>query len=149
MRRRQKLLQDEKNLTNKRVKRTNCKKNSNSGTSATKNFPSAEEVCKIVDICARNRVAKLKFGPLLVVFDPPEWISHTPAPGPATPVQAPENVILEQQNEEKRSLEEEEINLREQQIAELLVSDPLKAEELMEQGDLVELDDDGNDGSGG
>lgn len=97
---------------------------------------SGTEICKIIEACARRKVAKLEFGPLKLEFQPP--VEHRPplAPGPASPVLEPENVIREKQAQEhERALEAEEIRTREEQIAELQITDPLAAEELMQLED--------------
>lgn len=99
-------------------------------------FLSAQDICTIVETCAKRRVAKLQFGALLVEFNPEAGSrpSHQ-APGPAKP-EASEEVIREQKTAEEAALTEEEIVTREEQIAELWLTDPLRAEEMLESGDL-------------
>lgn len=93
---------------------------------------SGSEICKIINACAKKGVSKLQLGPLLVEFGQQ---NQTSAPSPVK-LAFPENVIQEQEKESKNALEAEEINLREQQIAELQLTDPLKFEEMLESGQL-------------
>jgi hypothetical protein len=92
-------------------------------------------------------VLELKFGALEARFGvalPPQSTEHGSAPTLAEKV--PEKTIQAQQQAEALSHEEQEIRLREDQIAELLLTDPLKAEELMENGELMPTGDaDGED----
>ncbi len=117
--------------------------NSTSGTLRTKVSPflSAQDICTIVDICARRRVVKLQFGPLLLEFEPAaNKRNPTSAPGPAKP-EATEEVIRAQTTIENNALESEELRTREDQIAELWITDPLKAEEMLANGELDPSDE--------
>lgn len=99
-----------------------------------KSFISVEDLCKILESCSKMGVAVLKFRDLEVSFTSPQSIGPS---GQKLP-EITENVIREQNQSEKSSVFEDEMDLREQQIAELLITDPLRAEELMAQGDLKE-----------
>lgn len=119
------------------------------------NFPKADELCRIIATCRRAGVSSLKLGPLEVVFGarsaPPlhevtvapaqashSEVAHTPA------AQVPEKTIQAQAKIEADSIEEQGIQTREEQIAELLITDPLKAEEMMMEGDLIGETTDGS-----
>lgn len=97
-------------------------------------------------------MTRLKLGPLELDFRPLERVVPTPAPGPATPV--PENVIQAQKQEEEQALLAEEIRTKDQQLAELLLTDPAAYEKMLEDQDLVpetdatEGDDDGPNADG-
>lgn len=87
----------------------------------------------------------LKLGLLEVVFGArsaplPEPLTQEPqigaAPTPAAEVLG--KTIQAQEQIEQDSIEEQGIQTREEQIAELLITDPLKAEEMMMEGDLLE-----------
>lgn len=121
------------------------------------NFPKADEVCKIIATCRRAGVSSLKLGVLEVVFGaqsaPPlpvlaQVSKSGAAPTPAAEV--PEETIRAQHQVEQDSIEEQGIQTREEQIAELIITDPLKAEEMMMDGDLLEPEGstDGSSGSG-
>lgn len=100
-------------------------------------FLSGEEICKILDSAAKSGVAVLKYGSLEMHFAPLAGARYTyPAPGPASPVTEPGNVIQEQAKEEEHALATEEIRTREEQFSELLVTDPLKYEQMLENGDF-------------
>lgn len=127
--------------------------NSTSGTEpmAIEKALSCGEVCGILKACGEAKVTKLKFRDLEVEFD------QTVAP-PALPVAPivdrpplsnPVAEITDSQHEKqsKASLEQAEIVLREAQIAELQITDPLAAEELIRNGELEEEDERDEDGT--
>lgn len=110
-----------------------------------KNFLSGAEICTIMETCAKNGVYTLKCGPLELTFHkPPE--SPKTAPEPTNSVTNPQDIIEVMKKTEQSSLEKEEILTREEQIAELMLTDPAKAEELMEQGELVADSEENEDG---
>lgn len=107
---------------------------------------SAEDVCKILESCSKNGVRELKFAELAVSFGPAPLVAHFPAPGPEISGQNPENVIQVQTQEEEKTQEEQGLSLRQRQIAELMITDPYHAEQLMQSGELIppgpgEMDD--------
>jgi hypothetical protein len=100
-----------------------------------------QNVCLIIESCAKNGVYLFKLGDLEVHLG-----VKPSAPGPAILESHPEKIIQEQIKQEKEAIEDEEIRTKESQIEELLITDPFKAEELILQGDLVPGEDDaGND----
>lgn len=108
------------------------------------NFPKSEEVCKIVATCRKADVSYLKYGVLEVWFRPARAEGAPSEPGqeqkvsattPAEEIQGKPTQVQEQVEQE--SIEEQGILAREMQIAELRISDPLKAEQMMEEGDLI------------
>lgn len=118
------------------------------GTNSTKGLASINIVC-IIKACARHRVVTLKFGDLELSFDPKV---KTPRPGSTKFVeshesqsvphtQSPVTEITEQQqtNITREALVIDELALRDEQFAELLVTDPQAAEQMLVDG---ELDDD-------
>ena len=111
--------------------------------SEPKTFLSGKEICTIIDICAKKGVGEFVYGPLSFKFGPKL------APQPArTGPSVPENVIQEQISIEKDALLSEELQTKEEQIAELMISNPLLAEELMIGGDLESnSDEDLEDGA--
>lgn len=107
------------------------------------NFPKADEICKIIATCRRCGVLKLEMGSIRVIFSggvarearlPTEQVPQAASPTPEA--QVPGQTIQAQQKLEEESHEEQAVLLREQQIAEMIIEDPLRAEELMEQGEL-------------
>jgi hypothetical protein len=115
-------------------------------------FPKAEEVCKILAACKENGVYRLKCGPLEVDFAPAALLSDPQAPYGAAPTmaaEAPQSSLQATQNKiEAESLEEQGISTKERQLAEMLIEDPYRAEQMMieEASDLEPVGD--NDGSG-
>lgn len=118
---------------------------------ANTSFLKAEDVCTILDACSRNGVRELKFLGLEVSLGKPVSVLEPElAPGPINPATNPEHVIQVQASLETESQTEQELATRDLQIAELLITDPLAAEQLMESGELVpgddkDVDDDGAD----
>lgn len=119
------------------------------------NFPKCEEICKILAACRKAGVSAFKCGALEVTFSR-SFESVEPggeaAPSPqqnsgATPTpvaQVPEEIIQAQQKAEEASHQEQEIVTREQRYAELVITDPLEAERMMEDGDAEPIGE--NDG---
>lgn len=113
-------------------------------TNLDKSFLSGEEICKIIETCAKAGVVTLKCGPLELSYAPALNKSpnaDSPASEPTNSVSNPENIIQVQINAEKEALEDEEIRTREAQILELGITDPLKYEELLAQGELSEAEE--------
>lgn len=124
--------------------------------SQEKNYLTAEEVCSILKVCGEVRVAKLEFRDLRVEFSPTTGLASpdgsapvdyrvvTPADMVLSPL--PEAEISELQKKvAEKSFVQDEIATREDQIAELLVTDPLAAERLLMAGKLEEQEDDSDD----
>ena len=108
----------------------------------SQDFPKAEDVCKIIGACREAGVSLFRMGHLEVYFGvpflppPPDGEPyHGVAPTPAAQVPV-ETIRAQQSAEEAISLEEQEIEAKERRIAELLLTDPLQAEEMMRDGDL-------------
>lgn len=107
-------------------------------------FPNAADVCKIIGACREAGVSELKCGPLEVRFSPAESLSPSTASpakllmgaAPNNAGEVPEETIRAQQRAETASLEQQELELKEQQVAEMILSNPLEAEELLMAGEL-------------
>ncbi len=107
------------------------------------NFPKADEICKIIATCKKCEVSTFELGNLKVVFSSagarealPLDLQVPQAASPTPEAQVPGQTIQAQQRLEEESHEEQAVLLREQQIAEMIIEDPLRAEELMEDGEL-------------
>lgn len=105
-----------------------------------------KEIPGIIESCAKNGVELLRFGGLELKLRPmtlkitPEGTLLVPEPTNSEHLSpSPEIIVQEQQKEEVKAIEQDELALREEQIAELLITDPLRAEEMMEEG-LLEKD---------
>lgn len=99
---------------------------------------SPEGIRVILEACEATGVSELRLGELHVRFG-----SHTePTQDAASlhPAKATAEPNHDQINQE--TLERDELLLREAQIEELLITDPLRAEELMNQGELKDYGDD-------
>ena len=113
-------------------------------------FPNAKDLCSILEACSQTGVSQLKLGSLEVSFGGPiTKFELALAPGPIIPATSPENVIQAQHTEERNAHEEQEVAAREQQVAELLITDPYLAEKLAAQGEFElpgpgDVGDDGN-----
>jgi hypothetical protein len=110
---------------------------------------SADEVCRIIEACSKANVRILKFAGLKVE------LAATPAPE-ITPVPMSE-LVLEQSSSEaeiseiqrniisKEVLESAEEELRERQIEDLLITDPLEAERMIQNRELEDEDEPGSE----
>jgi hypothetical protein len=102
----------------------------------TKCALSAQEICDIIRACGEQGVAELKFGDLQVVF-PPKWGSW-PGQKPLSFASSSEAALSEAQTTQiaAETLEKEAISLKEDQLAELALTDPLEYERLLSEGEL-------------
>lgn len=103
------------------------------------------DVCSIISTSAREGVTVLKFRDLRVEFGfKPLASSPYPLSTPAA-IPTAEMVAPLQKKEEEHSTELDELELRERQIEELLLTDPLAAEEMIRLGELEDDDGSNND----
>ena len=122
------------------MKPKELKKNLGSATNSMKAnekiLLTAEEVCIILKTCGEAKVAELQFGPLHVWFDKSVAKivkEECPIPLPATEIAETQEIIA------KEAHIEEEIRTREDQVAELWITNPQKAEEMVLKGELEEI----------
>ncbi len=133
------------------------------GESKEKMSLTSDDVCAIIEASAKNEVSVLKFGDLHIefgmnatqlrkLFPPPDYPVSV---GPLSPLSQPPSpagaAIPETQHDKmnKNAIENEELRLREEEIANAIIENPLLAEELLREGELEDDDDgDGDDESG-
>lgn len=117
-----------------------------------KRVSSAEEVCLIIEACGEAGVAELKFGDLYLRFgtktEPEHQTTHVLTPrvlGTSKKASSPEpaaEIAATQSEMAEKSLLADEIALREQELAEMFLTDPARAEELLMQGELTDDEED-------
>jgi hypothetical protein len=119
--------------------------------SKQKNCLSTDDVCRIIKACGEAKVAVLKFGDLCVKFE------ATPAPNPWTPTQSPDSgfraprsvdtahsstsaaeIAGTHEQVAEESLLQDEAAVREEQIAQMVIENPLLAEQLLMDGVLTD-----------
>ena len=106
----------------------------------------AEDFCKIISACAQNGVISIKMDGLEACFQAPVHIAHQAVPATDQAEKDLGDTIRAQQNEEVRSIEEQDLKLKEDRLAELMLTDPFEAEKLMQLGELEPIED-GVDGT--
>lgn len=99
---------------------------------------SADDICRILEASAKAGVRTLKFAGLDVEFESAGVTNPNGAPAhyiapPTAEIAEPNHVA---QDRESRLMDE--LKMREDQIEELLLSDPVEAERLIAQGELAE-----------
>jgi hypothetical protein len=97
------------------------------------------DVCAIIKACGESQVRVLKFAGLHLEFEPKgsaeQAISVVPAERtPEPPAEAPAETQL--QAEAERSLVQDELAYREDEIAQMLIENPMRAEQLLTDGGL-------------
>lgn len=94
------------------------------------------EILSIIEIGARFNIQRLKFGDLDVCFGAyqPE-IFMEEAPGPGAPLPNPGTQLDPQ----------EEFRIKQARIDQLIIEDPVAAEQLMQDADFVDVDDEDPD----
>lgn len=107
-----------------------------------KNNLSSEAICVIIESCAKHGVAELKFQDLHVKFGK----SAIQELGPQNS-NSPEAEISEEQHEEQtaHAIEKDEVDLREEQLEELFLTDPMAAEEMLRNGEFEDADEFGDE----
>lgn len=108
-----------------------------------------DQIVGIIKACAEHGVHSIKFGNFEMQIGPKANLGATTVvvEPPSTPEKSSVAEMTAKQHAEQnaKSIEEIEISMREQQIAELLVTDPLAAERLIESGELHDVDDESGD----
>ena len=93
------------------------------------------ELKAIVKLCVKNKIKSLKWQDLVLEFGADNTAGDFISPQPRTkPVKAITGE--EQRAQTQAGLEEDELTLREQQIADLQITDPRAAEEMIVNGEL-------------
>lgn len=108
-------------------------------SSTAKNNLTSDDICKIIKACAENGVYKIKCSTLEVEFGQPK--KNDPENNTEL---IPVLTQAEHDKMNKDALEEEEIKTRDEQVRMMLIEDPLRAEEMIANGDF---DEDGTDGT--
>jgi hypothetical protein len=109
------------------------------GTRTTnKNDLQCQDICLIIEKCSAHGVTTLKFGSLEVSFNP---VPKQNKPGAEISAETHDKL-----NEEANL--KDEVDLREEQIANAQVEDPLLAEQLILDGELDDESDSDDDSNG-
>ncbi len=98
-----------------------------------------EQVCAIIKSCGESHVRVLKFAGLYVQFERSAVapaVAEIVSPPPATEMAETPNPI-----EEEKALLQKELAVRDDQLAYVMVENPVLAEQLLMDGDLAEDDD--------
>jgi hypothetical protein len=100
----------------------------------------------IVKLCVKSGVRSLKMGELELVFDDPQVTISQDSLNVNRPREKkkPVKAITDEEHDRqtKLQIEDEELSLREQQIAYLQLTNPLAAEEMIVNGELDDARDD-------
>lgn len=100
------------------------------------------EICQIIKACADAGVTSLKCGPLELSFGKQTETIFIPKQHTVTEITDDHQKDLDRIADD--SLEDDEIRYRRDQIDQMMIENPSKAEELLASGELVD-DDDGSD----
>lgn len=126
-------------------------------TANSKTVLSTDEAARIIEVSAKSGVSELKFRGLHVTFGRPaeRGSQATDSVQPEAPqVSQPVTALTEQEHQAQgqAALEQEEVRTREAELALLLITDPLKYEQMLASGQELSDDDvdtadedDGND----
>jgi hypothetical protein len=108
-----------------------------------KNPLTAGEICSIIKACAEARVATLKFGDLCVEFGATPALNQEirvettlpaiPTLATAPPATPAAEMAAVHATIEKEQLTQDEFNTRREQLDQMLIENPLLAEELMQK----------------
>lgn len=105
----------------------------------------SQELNAIIRLCSQSGVAELNFGNLQIKFGLNSKLQESTPPNLVTS----DVEISETQHKEqtRQAIEQDELRIKEERLAFAMVEDPGLAEELLEEGDLLSVDelDDGSD----
>lgn len=95
----------------------------------------SQDVCQIIESCAKNNVTTLKFGSLFLSFNRP-----VEKPNADTAI-SDQQIDHIQRAQSKESLEQQEADFRQEQIAMAILENPVLAEQMIAEEDLADADD--------
>lgn len=99
----------------------------------------SDEVCRIIETCNVNGVGELTFSGLTLKMGRPTQTA--PAPGPdLVDTVTQEQIQMIQKEISAEDLLAEEIDTRQEQLAQMLLEDPAEAERLILTGELEDDD---------
>lgn len=101
-------------------------KNGTRSMSKSERF-TCQDICAILEAGAKSGVSLLQWGDFRAEFGarPPAQVGHIPSP-----------MVMASPESEKVSLEAQEKLLKQQEVAEMLLRDPVRYEELMAKGEI-------------
>lgn len=95
----------------------------------TSSFDS-ESITRIIEVCSRNGVAKFSYGGLELSF---LQVDRAPT---TEPVFVRPELAVAQESQARSSLTKEEVSLRQDQLEQMLLDDPVEYENLLRQRDI-------------
>lgn len=99
--------------------------------SPRKEILNIDNICALIRTCGEVGVKEVSFGRLHVVFGRKDQDTQASSPN------LPDKALSEQsQSIEQRAFEQDEISTKDDQLAELVITDPLEYERLVASGDL-------------
>ena len=107
-------------------------------------FLNAEDICKILVTSKECGVYELELGPFKARLGAPPVPVLVPGAEPPKSALPPAELVQVQQQVEETSLIDEEIRLKEDQVANLLIEDPLAFEEMLAGSELEGAPRDGS-----
>lgn len=103
---------------------------------------SADDLCRIIDTCATRGVGEFRLGEFEIKFGRKESLLDLPHEQVSGQIIFPETDHVE---EERLAVESDELRLKEEQVAMLILEDPEEFERQIASGELEDmLDDDGS-----
>ena len=106
---------------------------------------SSADICAIIKTCSENGVAQLKFGDLEIHFGKPETLHDDRPPAPPNHTRPATEIAATQKQIAKKSLLKDEVSLREDELALMVIENPMEAERLIMAGELNEETTDGTE----
>lgn len=95
------------------------------------------ELCALIKACGESGVTELSFGTLRVQFTPVTMREQSQPVDYQTEGALPINPVVSE-SDEKEAIADSELRLREEQLAKMLLEDPVQFEKLLAAGELEE-----------
>lgn len=99
-----------------------------------------EDLSSIMDLCGNNAVASFVWGDLQISFGPRKDL--------ATPISLTPNSPQADADLEEETRVHDELKVRQDQIDQMLIEDPLEAERLIAENELIDEEKSGDDEHG-
>ena len=96
----------------------------------TKDFD-VDGICRIIEVCGRSGVREFHAGRIKLLFG-----NVVQAPD-LEPLFIPPAVERAIETQTRESIEKEEINLKREELEQMVIEDPARFEELIRSGDLI------------
>lgn len=101
----------------------------------------SKDICNIIRVCSKSHVSRIKMGDLEIEFRGSGIEKQVPVTiAEATNCEKPQNLEASYATVEEEVIEQEGVKLREEQLLQMAIEDPVEYEKLIASGDLEDME---------